>query len=66
MEEKLNKFELTVILSARARELAAGAKPKVDVSEFDMSGVVDFSAIAKKELDEGVLDLEIYKKDLNK
>ena len=58
--KKLNKFELTRLLSARARELEAGAKPLVDISEFEKPILSkDYIKIAKKELKEGKLDLEI-------
>jgi DNA-directed RNA polymerase subunit K/omega len=63
MTNKLNKFELTVLISARANELANGAKPKVSLDGFDMSKVPNYSEIAKKEFEEGVLDLEIYRKE---
>jgi len=58
--KKLNKFELTRLLSARARELEAGAKPLVDISEFKKPVLSkDYIKIAEKELKEGKLDLEI-------
>lgn len=63
MSEKLSKFELTVLISARANELANGAKAKIDLKDFDLSKIPDYAEIAKRELDEGVLDLEIYKKE---
>ena len=57
---KMSKFEKTRILSARALEIANGAKPKVDV---DMKNKLnrDYVKIAEQELSENVLDLELYK-----
>ena len=58
--KKLNKFEMTRLLSARARELEAGAKPLVDISEFEKPILSkDYIRIAEKEFKEGKLDLEI-------
>ncbi len=58
--DKLSKFERTRILSARAMEIANGAKPKVDV---DMTNMLnrDYVKIAEMELEAGVLELELYK-----
>ena len=57
---KLNKFEKTRILSARALEIANGAKPKIDI---DLKGKLnrDYVKIAEMELEQGKLELEIYK-----
>ena len=59
-KKSLNKFENTRLLSARAFELSAGAKPKIDVGDGVLLGR-DYVEVAKKELEAGVLDLEIYK-----
>lgn len=57
---KLNKFEMTRLLSARALELSKGDKPKVDIDEKMMLSN-DYVKIAQKEYEEDALDLEIYK-----
>lgn len=57
---KLNKFEMTRILSARALELSKGDKPKIDLDD-KMKMSKDYVKIAQKEYDAEVLDLEIYK-----
>ncbi len=57
----LNKFEKTRLISARADELANGAKPKIDVPEGKNLVTRDYSRIAEEELNAGVLELEIYK-----
>ena len=56
----MNKFEKTRILSARALEIANGAKPTIDVDMKDMLNR-DYVKIAEQELAEGKLDLELYK-----
>lgn len=56
--EHLNKFEKARIISARALELSMGAKSTLEHSAKSMK---DYSDIAQKEVDEGLLDLEIYK-----
>jgi DNA-directed RNA polymerase subunit K/omega len=58
---RINKFDMTRILSARALELAEGAKPKVDLEGSKIYLGKDYVEVAKRELDEGVLDLEVYK-----
>ena len=58
---RLNKFEKTRLISARADELANGAKPKVEVAEGKNLVTKDYSRIAEEELDAGLLELEIYK-----
>lgn len=62
-EKKLNKFERTRLFSARALELANGAKPKFDLEEFGMEAILDrdFIKVAKKEYELGLLDLELSK-----
>ena len=57
---KLNKFEITRLLSARALELSKGDKPKVEIESTVLLSK-DYVKIAQKEFEEGVLDLEIYK-----
>lgn len=57
---KLNKFEMTRILSARALELAEGAKPKVKLEKGKVYLDKDYVKVAQEEFDKGVLDLEIY------
>lgn len=59
---KLTKFERTRLLSARALEIANGASPKLDLSNMDAKLTRDYVKIAQKEFDEGLLDLEVYKK----
>lgn len=57
-----NKFEQTRLLSARALELAEGDKPKVEVPK-EMQGKLmskDYVKIAEMELEQGLLDLEVY------
>ena len=61
VKEKLNKFERTRILSARALEIAKGAKPKIKVNLKNKLNR-DFVEIARQEYEKGKLDLEIYKK----
>ena len=58
-----NKFEMTRILSARALELAEGAKPKINLDEEKIHLGKDYVEVAKRELEEGVLDLEVYRKN---
>ncbi len=60
--EKLNKFEKTRLLSARALELAQGDKPKVKVSK-GVKISKDYVKIAQEEYDKGKLELEVYKKE---
>lgn len=59
---KLTKFERTRLLSARALEIANGAEPKIDMSSMDAKLTRDYVKIAQKELDEGKLELEVYRK----
>jgi len=59
VKNKLNKFENTRLLSARAFELSAGATPRIKVKKGLLLGR-DYVDIAKQELEAGVLDLEIY------
>lgn len=59
-KNRLNKFERTRLLSARALELEKGAPAKVDISLFKKPLLSkDYIKIAEKELEEGVLELEI-------
>lgn len=62
MSEKLNKFEETRLLSARAFEIANGDKPKTDVEEDRVLLSGDYVEVAQKEKEEDKLELEIYKK----
>ena len=61
MEKRLNKFEETKLLASRALELSKGAKPKVNLKEEELKKL-SYYEIAKLELEEGVLDLEIFRK----
>jgi DNA-directed RNA polymerase subunit K/omega len=61
MSEKMNKFEKTRLISARALELAEGAKAKIDISKMGTLLEKDYVKIAEKEYEEGLLDLEIHK-----
>lgn len=60
---ELNKFEKTRLFSARALELANGAKPKFELKDYDLEPVLDrdFIKVAKKEFELGLLDLGLYK-----
>jgi len=63
--DKMNKFEKVRIISARALELTSGAIPKIDITDMKRPIMEkDYVVIAQKELDAGLLDLEIYKQDL--
>lgn len=61
-KEKLNKFEKTRLLSARAMELENGAKPKIDLEKYGLSMKLsrDCIKVAEKEFEEGKLELELY------
>ena len=59
---KMNKFETTRILTARALELQHGAKARVEIPEGKVLLEKDYVEIAKKELEANLLDLEIYRK----
>jgi DNA-directed RNA polymerase subunit K/omega len=61
MTIKLNKFEKCRLLSARAGELIEGDTPRVDVGEGPQLAR-DCARTADMELEEGTLELEIYKK----
>lgn len=63
-QNKLNKFEMTRLLSARALELAEGDKPKVKLPKEMEKRVLtqDYVKIAQMEFEQGVLDLEVYNK----
>jgi DNA-directed RNA polymerase subunit K/omega len=62
-QEKLNKFEMTRVLSARALELAEGDEAKVKLPKEMKNRTLtqDYVKIAQMEFDAGKLDLEIYK-----
>ena len=60
MRKRLNKFEQTRILSARALELAEGALPKTKLGKDQSLLSKDYVKVARKELEENKLDLEIY------
>lgn len=59
---QLNKFQQTRLFSARALELANGAKPKFDLEEHGMEAKLDrdFIKVAKKEYELGLIDLELF------
>lgn len=59
--QKLNKFERARLLSARALELAEGDKSNVKTSK-GVKISKDYVKIAEEELEQGKLDLEIYRK----
>jgi DNA-directed RNA polymerase subunit K len=54
MATKLNRFEKARILGARALQLSLGARPKVKITDS-----IDPIDIAKKELEENVLPLDV-------
>jgi DNA-directed RNA polymerase subunit K/omega len=58
---KLNKFEKTRLLSARAEEIAAGDKPNIKIADKNKVLTQDYVKIAQKEFDEDKLDLEVKK-----
>lgn len=59
----LNKFERARLISARSDELANGATPKVEVKDDEGILSIEYSKIAERELEAGVLELEIYTKN---
>lgn len=61
MSEKLNKFEKCRLLSARAGELVEGDEPNVEASEGPRL-TKECAKLADKELADGKLELEIYRK----
>lgn len=61
MEKKLNKFEKCRLLSARAGELVEGDIPNVEVGEGPQLAR-NCADVADKELVEGKIGLEIYRK----
>lgn len=65
--KSLNKFERTRLFSARAAEIAAGAKPLIDLEKegLSMSLSRDYVKIAQKEYELGALDLELYSDSIN-
>lgn len=58
----MNKFEKTRLISARALELAEGAKANVDISKMGTLLEKDYVKVAQQEFDAGVLELEIHYK----
>ena len=62
--KKLNKFERTRLLSARALELENGAEPKIDLKKYGLSMDLsrDCIKVAEKEFEEDKLQLELYNK----
>ncbi len=61
-KKRLNKFEKTRLLSARAYELSKGATPKVKVAKKDILLSNDYVKIAQEEMESGKLELDIHKK----
>lgn len=61
--EKLNKFEMTRLFSARAAEIAAGATPKIDLEKEGLQAQYsrDYVKIAQREYELGAIELELYK-----
>lgn len=59
VEKKLTKFEKTPLFSARANEIAMGAKSKIKTKG---KLTQDYAKIAQEEYEKGVLELEVYKK----
>lgn len=60
MSNKLNKFEMTRLLSARAYELERGAKSTVEITQRGKFLSKDYVDVAQRELDEDKLPLEIF------
>lgn len=63
MSKKLNKFEETRLLSARAYELERGAKAEVKINKKGKVLSKDYVEVAQRELDEGKLILDVFKKE---
>ncbi|MCH8520047.1 MAG: DNA-directed RNA polymerase subunit omega [Nanoarchaeota archaeon] len=61
MEKKLNKFEKSRLLGARALELSKGAKPKIDIEKEGINIMLsrDLIKVAQIEYDRGLLDLKV-------
>ena len=59
--EKLNKFERTRLLSARAYEISMGSKPAIKVKKGEAMLTKDYVKVAEEELDKNKLELEVYK-----
>ncbi|MFP4402018.1 MAG: DNA-directed RNA polymerase subunit omega [Candidatus Nanoarchaeia archaeon] len=59
--EKLNKFEKSRLLGARALELSKGAKPRVNLEEEGLSIMLsrDLVKIAQIEYERGLLELKV-------
>lgn len=61
MEKKLNKFEKSRLLGARALELSKGAKPKIDLEKEGLTIMLsrDLIKVAQIEYERGLLDLKV-------
>ena len=62
---KLNKFEETRLLSARALEISKGAKAKIKLdarTKEDPLLSKDYVGVARQEYENDSLELEIYRK----
>ena len=60
-KKKLNKFEMTRLLSARTEEIAMGSKPAIKVKKADAQLTKDYVRIAEEEYEKDKLELEVYK-----
>ena len=63
---KLNKFEVTRLLSARALEISKGAKTKVKLEKRGKEDPLlskDYVAVAKDEYDNNKIELEVYRNE---
>lgn len=62
----LNKFERARLFSSRANEIANGAKPKIDLEKEGLTMMLsrDYVKIAQREYELGLLDLELYHKEV--
>ena len=60
-KKELNKFEETRLLSARAYEVSKGGKPQIKTKKGEVLLSKDYVEVAKKELAEDKIELEIYK-----
>ncbi|MDA3854800.1 MAG: DNA-directed RNA polymerase subunit omega [Candidatus Woesearchaeota archaeon] len=60
MSKKLNKFEMTRLLSARAYELERGAKAEVEITKKGKVLSKDYVEVAQREFDEGKLSLDVF------
>lgn len=59
--KKLNKFEMSRLLGARALELSRGAEPKIDIEKENLTIFLsrDLVEIAKIEFEKGLLELKV-------